>query len=129
MTRWWVFDADGKFVRSWGKEYKGGAHGLHLSREGKDDFSICAIRVVTNLPRRPWTAKSFGANGHRNNATATPIQMNLCRQTWPSRRTEISSWADGYGKSFIHEYDRNAKYIRSFGGKGSAPGQTDCRTV
>src|ERR1700744_3817590 len=33
-----VFDADGKFVRSWGKEYKGGAHGLHLSREGKEEF-------------------------------------------------------------------------------------------
>ena len=28
-----VFDADGKFVRSWGREYKGGAHGLHLRNE------------------------------------------------------------------------------------------------
>src|SRR5262245_15710932 len=28
-----VFDASGKFIRSWGPEYKGGAHGLHLSKE------------------------------------------------------------------------------------------------
>jgi hypothetical protein len=34
--------------------------------------------------------------------------------------------ADGYGKSFIHQYDRNARYIRSFAGKGSEPGKTDC---
>src|ERR1700761_4502355 len=33
-----VFDADGKFVRSWGPQYKGGAHGLHLSREGDEEF-------------------------------------------------------------------------------------------
>src|SRR5579862_3068669 len=32
-----VFDDQGKFVRSWGKQYKGGAHGLHLSREGKEE--------------------------------------------------------------------------------------------
>jgi hypothetical protein len=34
--------------------------------------------------------------------------------------------ADGYGKSFIHQYDHDAKYLRSFGGKGKAAGQTDC---
>ena len=34
--------------------------------------------------------------------------------------------ADGYGKSLIHQYDRNAKYIRSFAGKGSEAGKTDC---
>ena len=34
--------------------------------------------------------------------------------------------ADGYGKSYIHEYDHNARYLRSFGGKGSQAGQTDC---
>ena len=40
-----VYDADGKFVRSWGKEYKGGAHGLHLSREGNEEFFyICDIK-------------------------------------------------------------------------------------
>src|ERR1700677_59189 len=33
-----VFDADGKFIRSWGKQYKGGAHGLHLNREGGEEF-------------------------------------------------------------------------------------------
>jgi hypothetical protein len=33
-----IFDEKGKFVKSWGKEFKGGAHGLHLSREGKDEY-------------------------------------------------------------------------------------------
>ena len=33
-----VFDAEGKFIKSWGREFKGGAHGLHLSREGQAEF-------------------------------------------------------------------------------------------
>ena len=33
-----MFDEKGKFVRSWGKEFKGVAHGLHLRKEGKDEF-------------------------------------------------------------------------------------------
>ena len=33
-----VFDEKGKFVKSWGKEFKGGAHGLHIAKEGKNEF-------------------------------------------------------------------------------------------
>src|SRR5262245_29554730 len=29
-----VFDENGKFVRSWGGEYRTGAHGLHIRKEG-----------------------------------------------------------------------------------------------
>ena len=27
-----VFDAKGKFIKSWGKDFKGGAHGLYIRR-------------------------------------------------------------------------------------------------
>ena len=33
-----VFDPGGKFVRSWGPEFAGGAHGLHLNKEGNEEF-------------------------------------------------------------------------------------------
>src|ERR1041385_3805638 len=33
-----VFDAHGKFVRSWGPEFKGGAHGLHIRKEGSTEY-------------------------------------------------------------------------------------------
>src|SRR6202050_4975873 len=49
-----VFDAKGKFVKSWGKEFKGGAHGLHIRKEGSQEFLyLCdtkrAIVVKTTL--------------------------------------------------------------------------------
>ena len=33
-----VFDERGKFVKSWGKEFKGGAHGLHIRKEGGTEY-------------------------------------------------------------------------------------------
>jgi hypothetical protein len=33
-----VFDAKGRFVKSWGKEFQGGAHGLHIRKEGSQKF-------------------------------------------------------------------------------------------
>src|ERR1035438_327614 len=33
-----VFDAAGKFVTSWGPEFMGGAHGLHIHKEGREEF-------------------------------------------------------------------------------------------
>src|ERR1051325_9376292 len=33
-----VFDAKGKFIKSWGKDFKGGAHGLHIRKEGSTEY-------------------------------------------------------------------------------------------
>src|SRR5271169_1320317 len=33
-----VFDAKGKFIKSWGKDFKGGAHGLYIHREGSAEY-------------------------------------------------------------------------------------------
>ena len=33
---------------------------------------------------------------------------------------------DGYGSSFITQYTKDAKFIRTFGGKGKEAGQLDC---
>jgi hypothetical protein len=33
-----VFDSGGKYVRSFGKEFQGGGHGLEVRREGSDEF-------------------------------------------------------------------------------------------
>jgi len=121
-----VFDADGKFVRSWGKEYKGGAHGLHLSKEGQEEFFyLCDPRrhlfAKTTLDGkelwRKWAPEQ--CTGYTNPDEFNPTNIAIA----PNGNFYVS---DGYGKSFIHEYDHDAKYIRSFGGKGSEAGQTDC---
>ncbi|MFO1488615.1 MAG: twin-arginine translocation signal domain-containing protein [Verrucomicrobiota bacterium] len=121
-----VFDADGKFVRSWGRQYKGGAHGLHLSREGGEEFFyLCDPKrhlfAKTTLEGRElwrkWAPEQ--CNGYTNPDEFNPTNIAIA----PNGDVFVG---DGYGKSFIHQYDRDAKYIRSFGGKGKEPGRTDC---
>ena len=33
---------------------------------------------------------------------------------------------DGYGSSYINQYNSKGEFIRTFGGKGKEPGQLDC---
>ena len=40
-----IFDGDGKFVKSWGKDFRGGAHGLHIRKEsGTEYLYLCDIQ-------------------------------------------------------------------------------------
>ena len=40
-----VFDKDGKFIRSFGKEFHGGGHGLAIRKEGQEEFLyVCDIK-------------------------------------------------------------------------------------
>ena len=121
-----VFDADGKFIRSWGKQYKGGAHGLHLSKEGNEEFFyLCDPKrhlfAKTTLDGkelwRKWAPEQ--CNGYTMPDEFNPTNIAIA----PNGDIFV---ADGYGKSFIHQYDRDAKYLRSFGGKGKEAGQTSC---
>ncbi|HVW86953.1 MAG TPA: hypothetical protein VHB50_19840, partial [Bryobacteraceae bacterium] len=41
-----VFDQKGKFVRSWGKEFRGVAHGLHIRKEGRDEFLYLTVNAT-----------------------------------------------------------------------------------
>lgn len=121
-----VFDPAGKFVRSWGRKYKGGAHGLHLNVENGEEFLyLCDPKrhmvAKTNLMGeeiwRIWAPES--CKGYHEPDEYRPTNV----ATAPNGDFFV---ADGYGRSFIHQYNHEAKLIRTFGGKGKEPGQTDC---
>src|SRR5579862_4863205 len=41
-----VFDRNGKFIRSWGREFRGVAHGLWLRKEGRDEFLYLTVNAA-----------------------------------------------------------------------------------
>ena len=47
-----VFDPQGKFVRSFGKEFHRGGHGIDLRKEGTKNSFICATYSTASSPRR-----------------------------------------------------------------------------
>lgn len=121
-----VFDAHGKFIRSWGAEFRGGAHGLHLNKEGSEEFLYLADPNRHLLVKTTLDGKDVFRLGY-------PEESGLYNNAEEYRPTNVATApngdfyvADGYGKSWIHQYDSQAKYIRSFGGPGKERGQTSC---
>ena len=119
-----VFDENGKFVKSWGKEYRDGAHGLHIRKEGGTEFLyLCDINrhivVKTTLEGEvvftlgyPEESAAYG----KTKIPYTPTNLAVA----PNGDIYVG---DGYGSSYVNQYDGKGRYIRTFGGLGSEAGQ------
>lgn len=121
-----VFDADGAFVTSWGEEYASGAHGLQLNSENGEEYLYLAL---TNQNRCVKTTLS----GERVWELGCPMDSGVYENPEQFVPTNIAIApngdfyvADGYGLSYIHQYNARAEYIRTWGGKGDAPGEMKC---
>lgn len=120
-----VFNSDGAFIRSWGESFEAGAHGLCYNREGDDAFLYLAD------PERHLVCKTT-LDGETLWWRGTPSRPDIYSVDHDYRPIAVAVApdgdffvADGQGKGWIHQYDREARYIRSFGGPpGDAPGQT-----
>jgi hypothetical protein len=127
-----VFDRKGRFVRSWGREFEGGAHGLHIRREGRDEvLYLCDTKraLVTKVTPRGELLWQIGypkeSEAYPVNADGSPgIKYSPTNVAIAPDGTIYVG--DGYGSSFINQYDHNGKFVRTFGGKGKEAGQLDC---
>jgi hypothetical protein len=118
-----VFDPKGKFVRSFGKGYYPGGHGIDIRKEDGEQFLyLCDIAhnqvIKTNLKgEEVWkfgTPKEPGV--YKNGKIFKPTNVAFA----PDGGFYVG---DGYGSHFIHQYDKNAKWVRTWGGEGTAPGK------
>jgi hypothetical protein len=118
-----VFSPEGRVVRSWGKEFRGGLHGMCLRVEdGKEVLYLAHTSrhevVKTTIDGEVlWTLGWPEASGvydkeEQFNPTAVAVG--------PDGRIFV---ADGYGRSWVHIYDKERKYVKSFGGPGADQGQ------
>lgn len=116
----------GKTLRSFGKEFHGGGHGLDLRKEGSEEFLyLCDVR-------QHRTAK-LSTKGDIVWINGTPQEPGVYDEKKKYNPTNIAFSpdggyfvGDGYGSSFVHQYDKNAKWVRTFGGAGKDPGKLAC---
>jgi hypothetical protein len=118
-----VFDPDGKFVRSFGKDYFPGGHGIDIRKEGTNEFLYLSdiahgMVIKTDL------------KGEEVWKLCYPVEAHAYPRVKHYRPTNVAFApdggfyvADGYGSHFIHQYDKDAKWVRTWGGYGQKPGQ------
>jgi len=133
-----VFDAQGKFVRSWGKEFRGVAHGLTIRKEGSTEYLYLTANATNpHLDPQPEmqavvlkaTLKGeivWKIQGPPDVAEYQPGPDHAASKYNPTNVAIAPNGdvyvADGYGSSYVNQYDKSGNYIRTFGGRGSAPG-------
>jgi hypothetical protein len=120
-----VFDPAGKFVRSFGKEYHGGGHGIDIREENGEEFLYLSCMFPVNLVVKSdlkgevvWI-KQAPAEPHVYDKPNTPFSPTNVAFA-PDGGFYVG---DGYGSHYIHQFDKNAKWVRTWGGEGTAPGK------
>jgi hypothetical protein len=124
-----VFDSKGKFVQSWGSQFAGGAHGLHIQKEGREEFFyLCdtkrSLVVKTTLDGKEVMTLGYPkeSESYRLDSDGKPLVKYIPTNIAVASNGDIYV-GDGYGSSFVNQYDRNGKFIRTFGGKATNPSQ------
>ena len=135
-----VFDRSGRFVRSWGRQFRGVAQGLQIRREGGDEFLYFTVNAANpRLSPPPGTQAAVVKTTLRGEIVWTiqgPPEVAAYTEPNPDgtpKRYNPTNLAiaangdlyvgDGYGSYFVNQYDRAGRHIRSFGGRGAARGQ------
>jgi hypothetical protein len=125
-----VFDQDGKFVRSWGRQFKGGAHGLSIRKEGSEEFLYLSDFQHGIVTKRTLKGQEVFTLGYPAESPAYQSKDGSAVSYKPTNVAIAPNGniyiGDGYGSSYINQYNRKAEFIRTFGGLGKGPGQLDC---
>jgi hypothetical protein len=136
-----VFDAKGKFIRSWGPQFAGCAHGMMIHKEGREEFlyltANSAPRGVTPPPAGASSVVKTTLKGEVIWKVQGPPDIPAYQaadaatgQLPPYNPTNLAIApngdvyvADGYGSYYVNHYNSKGEYLNTFGGRGSDPGQ------
>lgn len=120
-----VFDAKGKFVRSFGKEWHGGGHGIDIRKDGNEEFlyltntwtptiKVCKTTLKGDLVWKMGRPENKEYENPKTNYN--PTNVAFC----PDGSFFVG---DGYGAGFIMKYDKDGKLTKTFGGSGTEKGK------
>ena len=123
-----VFDPEGKYVRSFGKEYYPGGHGIDLRKEGQEEFlyltDIHNRQVVKTTLRGAVVWKMGFPKEAMLGGKPVYQKIDQYRPTNVAFAPDGGFYvADGYGSNCVHQYDKDAKHVRTWGGVGGATGK------
>jgi hypothetical protein len=125
-----VYGPDGKMIKGIGGADLLKIHGMCLNEENGEEFiygahlgGARAVKLkldgtlVWSIPFPQESGKYKDASQYKPTGIAVG----------PDGTVYV---ADGYGQNWVHVYDKNQKYVKSFGGKGKEPGQfTTCHGI
>jgi sugar lactone lactonase YvrE len=123
------FNPDGTFVRAFGDKLFTRSHGLRIDREGNLWATDVGGHVVVKLDRQGQALLTIGTKGEAGewNEAAGSRKLNQPNDVVIAANGDVFV-AQGHtpgpgGDARVLKFDKTGKFIKSWGGKGSGPGQ------
>jgi hypothetical protein len=129
-----VFDSDGKYIRSFGQQFQGGGHGIEIRAEGSQEFLyVCAYQMKKTFAKMDLKGETVWQKyAPMESGVYAKDEDTMPQKVWGQDRFMPTNFAflddggfllaDGYGSFRIHRYDKDAKWVSCFGGPGDGAG-------
>jgi DNA-binding beta-propeller fold protein YncE len=115
-----VFDGKGKYLRSWGRDMFGNAHGMRCDKDGNIWVTDNGNHQVMKFTRDGKLLLTLGVKGKPATDDKTfnrPTDIAFS----PDQRFFYVS--DGYGNSRVMKFSADGKYVKDWGKRGKNPGE------
>ena len=116
-----VFDATGKYIRSWGKDLFSIAHGLRVDRHDHVWATDTGYHLVMEFTNDGKLVRTLGTKG-KPDATQNTFNRPTDVAFFPNGDFLVT---DGYGNSRVVKFSRDGKYLMEWGKRGKGPGEFD----
>ena len=130
-----VFDPQGRYVRSFGKQFQGGGHGLEIRDEGDQQFVyVCAYQHLKTFAKLDLKGETvWQKHAPMESGVYAEGEDTKPERVWGRDRFMPTNFAffpdgdfllaDGYGSYYVHRYDKDGKWKSHFGGPGEGKGK------
>ena len=130
-----VFDSEGRYVRSFGRQFQGGGHGIEVHQEdGQEFLYVCAYQQVKAFAKLDlkgelvWLKHApMQAGMYAEGEDTHPQRIGGRDRFMPTNIAFLPDGdfllADGYGSYYIHRYDKDGNWKSSFAGPGEGQGK------
>ncbi|MDZ4847788.1 MAG: peptidase [Pirellulaceae bacterium] len=129
-----VFDAAGKYIRSFAQQFQGGGHGLEVRLENGEEFLYVTgyqdVKMFAKLTLKGdivWERRvPIESRVYHPDELKEPKNVFARDRFQPTNFAFLDDGgfllADGYGAWKIHRYDKDARWLSCFGGAGAGQG-------
>ncbi len=130
-----VFDSEGKYIRSFGSQFQGGGHGIEIRKEGSDEFLyVCAYQHLKTFAKLDLKGETVWQKyAPMESGVYAAKEDTQPTGQWGRDRFMPTNFAflddggfllaDGYGAFYVHRYDKDGKWLSCFGGPGGGEGK------
>jgi sugar lactone lactonase YvrE len=121
------FDADGKFIRSFGEGLFTRSHGLRIDTAGNIWATDVGAHVVYKLNPQGQVLLTLGTKGQKGEWNSETHLLNEPNDLAIARNGDIfivqGHTPGAMGDPRVLKFDKNGTFIKSWGGKGKEPGK------